>query len=103
MDKRIEELEKAIAAIVSHQKQVHSSISDGFNKVGSNFEKITTHLHKIDNELTIINKKIDLLSGNAEKGFGEVNVSLEDLKAEISKINDVTSYDHIYQNLKIVK
>ncbi len=103
MEKRVEDLEKNLSAVVSHIKDVHSAISGGLGKVDTNFEKITAHLNKIEAELLIVNSKIDSLSGNTEKGFGDVNVSLEDLKMEISKINDVTSYDHIYENLEIVK
>lgn len=102
MEDRIKELERNMAALAQHMKTTSATISQGFSKVDGNFEKITSHLNNIDTEISGLHKKVDVLSGTTDKGLGDVNVKLEDLKGEISKINDVTQYDDLYKNLKIV-
>lgn len=102
MEKRVSDLEKTIASLMEYIKGVNSSISEGFNKSNNNFDKITQHLKKIDGSIAIINAKIDSLDGSTNNNFGKVDVKLDDLKTEISKINNVTGYDELFQNLKRV-
>ncbi len=102
MEKRVEILEKTITSLTDYIKFTNTNISNGFEKVNANFEKITKHLSQIDAELRIVNAKIDKLDGNTSTGLGEVHVKLDDLKTEITKINDVTGYDGIFSNMKIV-
>jgi len=102
MEKRIAKLEKTISTLTAYVVGNNNAISEGLSKVNSNFEKITTHLKKIDAELKIINAKVDSLDGNTGKNFNKVEVKLDDLKSEIKKIGNVTGYDDLLNNLKIV-
>jgi hypothetical protein len=95
MEKKIEELEKNVAYLAKYVKESSNHITNAL-------EKITNHVGNIEAELKIANAKIDKLDGNTDEGFGKVNTKLEDIRAEISKINDVTGYDGIFQNLKAV-
>lgn len=100
---RLDTLESALKHLIENTRSVHSAISDGLNKANGNFDKITTHLGKIDAELKVLSAKIDQLDGSTALGLDNVNVTLEDLKVEVSKINEVTRYTEEYANLKVVK
>lgn len=106
MEERIAALEKQTAALTQYVKEVqesNKSIATGFDKVDSNFEKITAHFNKIEKELILINYKIDNLDGSTSNSLNKVDIKLDDLKTEIQKINNITGYEDIYQNLKVIK
>ncbi len=100
MQKRIEALEKTSRQLIDYMQDSRGNISAGFEKVNSNFEKITAHLQKIDKDIKTLSAQLEQLNGSTNNGFGDVNVKLEDLKVEITKINDVTGYEGIFTNLK---
>lgn len=101
-EKRIADLEKTVASILEYMKVVNKAVSEGFSKADGNFDKITSRFQTVEGELKIINAKIDKLAGNTDTGFSKVDVQLEDLKSEVSKIGSVTGYDDMINNLKIV-
>jgi len=103
MENRIQDLENTLSALVGHMRANQATISIVLNKVDGNFEKITNHLNKIESDLQELTKIVESLRGNTDKGFGDVHVKLDDLKTEITKINDVTGYDDLYTNLRAVK
>ena len=102
MEKRIAKLESTIALLIDYVQQVNKTISGGLNKSDKNFDKITINLKRVQGDLAIINAKIDKLEGHTSNSLKKVDVKLDDLKTEIKKINSVTGYDDLFQNLKVV-
>jgi hypothetical protein len=88
LEDKVTELEKTIAELVAISRELRTNIAHGFTKVDENFVKV--------------NDRLDTLQGDTTKGFKKVDVKLDTLHDEITKINDVTSYEHLYQNMKIV-
>lgn len=90
LENRVQELEKTISTLLKHIQGVNSSIANGFEKVDKNF--------------AIVNDKIDALRGNSTASIETVENKLTDLTVEISKINEVTSYEGIFDNaLKVIR
>ena len=89
LEQRVNELEQTIKLLLQHIKDVNNSIATGFEKIESNF--------------VIVNDKIDALRGNSTATIENVENQLNGLTLEISKINEVTSYEGIFNNtLKVV-
>lgn len=92
LENRLASLEEKINSLLNHTQEVNASIANGFEKVEKNFEKV--------------NEKIDALRGNSTSTIENVEIKLDDLKTEISKINEVTSYEEMFKNsgsLKAIK
>jgi len=85
-EKRINELEKTTASLAA------------YITISSVFQKITGHLQKIEKDLAVLTAKVEALDTTTGTSFKDVKGSLEDIKAEISKINDVTGYEDIFKN-----
>lgn len=92
IEKRVTEIENTLNLLMHHMQDVNHTIATGFEKIENNF--------------IIVNRKIDSLRGNSASSLEIVENKLDDLKTEISKINDVTGYAEMianHANLKIIK
>ena len=89
LEERVDKLEIAISTLIQNVQEVNSSIAHGFSKVDENFK--------------LINEKIDAIRGGSNASLQTVEGKLTDLTVEISKINEVTNYGGIFDNMKIVK
>lgn len=124
---RVGKLEIAISTLVRNINEINSSIANGFSKVDENFkqtnEKIdairggsTSSLHSLDLNFKQVdenfkqvnenfkqtNQKIDAIRGGSTSSLHTIDEKLSDLTNEISKINHVTKYDGLFDNMKIV-
>ena len=89
LKERVGKLEIAISTLIQNVQKVNSSIAHGFSKVDENFK--------------ITNEKVDAIRGGSTSSLHSVEGKLSDLTTEISKINHVTKYGGIFDNMKIVK
>ncbi|CAM3923106.1 hypothetical protein SAMN06265348_111126 [Pedobacter westerhofensis] len=113
LKQRVTELEKSMSLLVHHMQDINHSIATGFEKleknfsiIDGNFSIIQRNFSIIEDKFNTVNGKIDSLRGNSTVTMEIVENKLDDLKAEIIKINDVTGYSEMTannSNLKIVK
>ncbi|WP_256002009.1 MULTISPECIES: hypothetical protein [Pedobacter] len=89
VEKRITALEESVSTLLKHIKDINFAVASGFEKVDKNFE-------------TVI-EDIKAIRGRSRASLETVEVKLEDLTAEIKKINDVSGYDDIFANNKGLK
>lgn len=95
LENRVIKLEGTISTLLQRIKDVNDSITSGFEKVDKNFEAL-------NNDIKNIKEDIKAIRGSSTATLETVEVKLEDLTSEIKKINDVSSYEEIYSNMKIV-
>lgn len=123
IEERVKKLETAISTLIHSVQGVNSLITDGFLKVNENFRlidekfrqvdenfrkidekfnKIDEKFKKIDESFKLTNEKIDSIRGGSTSSLHTVEEQLSNLTTEISKINDVTKYGGIFDNMKVV-
>ena len=76
-------------------KEIKELLSTSFTKVNGNFVSIKK-------ELDILHIKVDLLNAKTSDGLDNVGVKIENLTEEIGKINKVTNYEGIINNLNSI-
>ena len=86
-----------MSLLVHHMQDINHSIATGFEKIekkfsiiDGNFSIIQRNFSIIEDNFNTVNGKIDSLRGNSSVTMEIVENKLDDLKAEIIKINDVT-------------
>lgn len=107
MEDRIEKLEKTTASLIEYIKDVNDTLFGVLEKISSNVNKIENDILLVNNKVDalerVLTNKIDSLDGSTHKGFGKVDIKLDDLKSEIQKINNVTGYKDMFDNMSNVQ
>ncbi|MGB8191331.1 MAG: hypothetical protein WCF67_05395 [Chitinophagaceae bacterium] len=103
MEERVIALEKSLGAIASDLKSLSQLVAAGFTKVDTNFTTVQKDLKLLHQQVESLNNKVESLKGDTVGGFQDVGVKIENLKDEIVKIGEVTSYNDLYNNMKIIK
>ena len=91
-----------------------AKMDDRFAKMDDRFTKMDDRFTEMDNRLEKMDLKIDTLSAYTTSGFKSLEAytasgfknleaKIDDLKKEIFKINEVTSYEGIFNNSKDLK
>jgi hypothetical protein len=103
MEQRIIALESSVGAITTEIKSLGDLLVTGFRKVDNNFEKIGNEIKVLHGQIEVLNKKVDLLQGDTKESLQNVDMRLENLSDEISKIGTVTKYEEYFNNLKVIR
>lgn len=103
LENRVQELETTISSLLKHMDKNFGIVNDKIDALRGN-SSIANGFEKVDKNFGIVNDKIDALRGNSTASIETVENKLTDLKVEIAKINEVTSYEGIFNNaFKIAK
>jgi peptidoglycan hydrolase CwlO-like protein len=93
VEEKVAKLEKTLSSFVEYTKGVNNTII-------SVLENMNGQLNNVEGEIQLIKTKIENLDGHTNKGFGKMDGKLEELKSEIQKINNVTGYKDMFDNMK---
>jgi len=95
-----EKIEKQLGDVNLRVDELQRNTASSFEKMEKSIWKVTD---KVDHGLLNVEDRIDALRGNSITSLESIEIKLDDLKIEISKINDVTSYEGIFENSKGLK
>lgn len=108
LKERLTKLEKTVSLLVelaqsSHitVKAVAVKVDENFSKVEERFDKVDANTLKIDDRLSKVEASLNILAADTSSNFIGVDVKLDSIAEELSKINTTTRYEEEFQNLKI--
>ena len=109
VEERTTKLEKSVQMLVGLVQNTHETlkeivlkVDENFAKIEERFAKMDERFAKIEDRLTRIENNLNILTKDTSSNFGSVEVKLDSITEELSKINATTGYEEEYKNLKIV-
>ncbi len=89
LQEQIISIENSIILVIESIKEIKSLMDYRFTLV--------------DERLKEIDSKIDSIKGGSNYTLKSIEIKLEDLSNEVSKINEVTRYQSMFNNMSAVK
>lgn len=91
-------MEERVIEIEKHLDVLKDSFLKLSGLIGRSLEIIQKSNTSVEERLENIESKLDTLKGNSDHTIVSLESGLNEIKAEIQKINDVTSYESIFVN-----
>ena len=96
LSKKLETLEKKLEMLLKATEEDKEIRKNNTSIINNNFEIIANNFQVLNEKVdALYATKVDNLHTDTEKNF-------KDVKFELVKIQKITSYDEMYENLKIV-
>lgn len=117
---RITALDQMMVLHLEHLQNLNHTITDGFKKIDvlqndvnslkvdvkgmkGDITSLKGDVNSLKRDVNSLKGGLKLLKGNSTASMETIEVKLSELTLEIRKINEVTQYKGIFDNLKMVK
>lgn len=106
---RLSSVENKIDSLLSAIKEAADIRQNNTNIINNNFELIDQKIDSVEDKITSIEETVDVIEekvGIVDDKVGDLHShtkkNFKEVKFELVKIQKITSYDEMYDNMKVV-